>query len=93
MVEGQGEITKEGLSHVTFISAETAQYLRAYLRQREMKRGDNVGELYLRHFRQEAHSRAQTFLTVAAALRVRGEAGGAGEGTLFHEEFPFVLSR
>ena len=37
MVEVPGEITKENLPHITFISAETAQYLRAYLKQRELK--------------------------------------------------------
>ena len=47
MVEVPGEITKEGLPHVTFISAETAQYLRAYLRQREMKGEEITPESYL----------------------------------------------
>ena len=47
MVEAPGEITKERLLHIMFISAETAQYLRAYLRQREMKGKEITPENYL----------------------------------------------
>ena len=47
MVEVPGEITKENLPHITFISAETAQYLRAYLRQRELKGEEITPESFL----------------------------------------------
>jgi len=47
MVEVPGEITKENLPHIAFISAETAQYLRAYLRQRELKGEEITPESFL----------------------------------------------
>lgn len=47
MIEVPGENTKENILHVAFISAETAQYLRAYLKQREMKGEKITPESYL----------------------------------------------
>ena len=35
MIEVPGQYTKEGIPHITFISAEAASYLRAYLKERE----------------------------------------------------------
>ena len=47
MVEVPGEVTKENLPHITFISAEAAQYLRAYLKQRELKGEEITPESFL----------------------------------------------
>lgn len=41
LVEVPESYTKDGVAHVTFISAECAQYLRTYLKQRENK-GENI---------------------------------------------------